>query len=207
MGTCAAVVGLVAAEVAGHRSWKIACKLAAAAGFLLTGALAGLPFGTPPQQVVFVGLVFGAVGDACLLSREKMAFLAGLVSFLLNHVAYVVAFGMWGSAPGSIALAAVPLLGVAALVGRWLGPRVGSLRWPVAAYIAVISAMVAFAVGSWALGGPGRSALLLGALLFYASDLAVARDRFVAPGPANKVWGLPTYFAAQLLFALSAPAV
>jgi len=43
----------------------------------------------------------------------------------------------------------------------------------------------------------------LGALLFLLSDLAVARDRFVAPVFINRVWGLPMYFCGQLLFAFS----
>ena len=54
------------------------------------------------------------------------------------------------------------------------------------------------------LGESGEESLLAaGAVLFLISDLAVARHRFVAPGPVNKVWGQPTYFAAQLLIAWS----
>jgi uncharacterized membrane protein YhhN len=44
-------------------------------------------------------------------------------------------------------------------------------------------------------------ALWVGALLFYVSDLAVARNRFVAPGFANRAWGLPAYYAGQMLLA------
>ena len=40
------------------------------------------------------------------------------------------------------------------------------------------------------------------AVAFYLSDVSVARDRFVAPGFGNRIWGLPLYYAAQLLFAL-----
>jgi len=49
----------------------------------------------------------------------------------------------------------------------------------------------------------GAIALLAGAALFFVSDLAVARDRFVAPGFANRLWGLPAYYAGQLLIAWS----
>ena len=53
--------------------------------------------------------------------------------------------------------------------------------------------------------GAGVSALALlpaiGGVLFYLSDLAVARHRFVAPGFVNRAWGLPTYYLAQLLIA------
>ena len=53
--------------------------------------------------------------------------------------------------------------------------------------------------------GAGASAadprIFAGALLFYLSDLSVARDRFVAPGFANGLVGLPLYYAAQLVLA------
>jgi hypothetical protein len=37
--------------------------------------------------------------------------------------------------------------------------------------------------------------------MFYVSDLAVARQRFVAQSWTNKLWGLPLYFGAQLVLA------
>jgi len=46
-----------------------------------------------------------------------------------------------------------------------------------------------------------RVLLLTGALMFLVSDLAVARDRFVAQGFINRLWGLPLYYAAQLVLA------
>jgi uncharacterized membrane protein YhhN len=89
-------------------------------------------------------------------------------------------------------------------------PAVGALRWlrphvppsfvlPVRAYVAAISLMLAAAAGAWV--GGARGALLWGALLFYASDLCVARDRFVSPGFENRLVGLPLYYAATLVLA------
>jgi hypothetical protein len=49
-----------------------------------------------------------------------------------------------------------------------------------------------------------QTSIALGALAFYASDLAVARQRFVAESFANKLWGLPLYYGAQLLLASTA---
>ena len=65
------------------------------------------------------------------------------------------------------------------------------------AYVVAITAMV---IGAIALGNPR---FLAGAALFFASDLAVARDKFVAPGFTNRAWGLPAYYAGQLLIAWS----
>jgi uncharacterized membrane protein YhhN len=42
-----------------------------------------------------------------------------------------------------------------------------------------------------------------GAVLFYLSDLAVARHRFVKAEFLNRGIGLPLYYAGQVLIALS----
>jgi hypothetical protein len=49
--------------------------------------------------------------------------------------------------------------------------------------------------------GSGIWTIALGASLFAISDLSVARDRFVARAFVNRLWGLPLYFAAQLILA------
>jgi uncharacterized membrane protein YhhN len=72
---------------------------------------------------------------------------------------------------------------------------------PVTAYVVIISAMVAAAIGATAAGATGL--ILIGAIAFYVSDLAVARNRFVAPGAINRYWGLPLYYLGQLLLAWS----
>jgi len=35
------------------------------------------------------------------------------------------------------------------------------------------------------------------------SDLSVARDRFVSRSFSNRAWGLPLYYAAQIVFGLA----
>ena len=59
--------------------------------------------------------------------------------------------------------------------------------------------MVVLAVGTF--GADARAAIPIGALAFYVSDLAVARQRFVSRTFWNKVWGLPLYFGGQLILA------
>jgi len=71
-------------------------------------------------------------------------------------------------------------------------------------YVAAIVAMVVAALAVWranALPAPQCNRLALGASLFFVSDLAVARDRFVARAFVNRLWGLPAYYIAQLLVA------
>jgi uncharacterized membrane protein YhhN len=88
---------------------------------------------------------------------------------------------------------------------RWLAPALPKdMVWPVRAYMLVIGLMSALACGVTAAGGPW--AVAVGALAFTASDVSVARDRFVRHEFANRAWGLPLYYAAQLLIA-STPAL
>ena len=82
----------------------------------------------------------------------------------------------------------------------WLRPHLpADFVLPVIAYVGVISAMLVAAVGTSA--ATGEVAVALGALMVAASAVSVARDRFVAPGFANAAWGLPLYYAAQLVLA------
>jgi len=64
--------------------------------------------------------------------------------------------------------------------------------------------MLALAVAT--VPAPGGWVRLAGAVTFYVSDLSVARDRFLAPGFVNRLWGLPLYYGAQLLLAGSVTA-
>lgn len=193
----AAVLALLVCEAKESR-WRIAAKLAASACFVALPFAGGADLGSSYARLVVFGLVFGALGDAALLGEGRRALLVGLVLFLVGHLAYVAAF--WpGAALGLgplVVAAAFALIGVAGVA-----PRAGGLKVPVAAYSLVIAVMVATALGQ-----DGGWLAPLGAVLFAASDLAVARQRFVKRSLANRLFGLPTYYAGQLLIAWSAVA-
>ena len=150
--------------------------------------------------VILAGLTFSWLGDVFLLSKERRWFFAGLLSFLLAHVAYIVSFFVRG-VELSYFVGVLPGLMVAAyLVFKWIKPKLDGLEKPVILYMAVISTMVAAAVGNLdTLNGPG---LFFGAFLFYVSDVCVARERFVESSFVNKAIGLPTYYAGQLFIAI-----
>ena len=191
------VVLLVAAEASETRA-RLVAKPAASTCFLAVALALGATdtwYGT----WVLVALALSAVGDVALLGTSSPAFLGGLVSFLLGHLAYGVAFVARGIDAVPTVVAVVALAVPFAVLLRWLLPHAGSMRVPVTVYALVISLMVAGAVGTVA--GEGDARIAIAAAAFYVSDLAVARNRFVAPGPANRVWGLPLYYGAQFLFA------
>ncbi len=154
-------------------------------------------------QVLVAGMACCWLGDLFLVSPgNRSMFTAGLAAFLLGHLVYVVAFMARGVSQIAAGMAAVPLAALALLVATWLKPHLEArMRVPVHLYIGAISAMVVIAVGTYFANGGWT--LLAGAILFFISDLGVARHRFVAPGFVNRAIGLPIYFSAQLMLAAS----
>jgi len=186
-------------EKRANRRAKAVLKPFASLGFLIL-ALSSGALQSGWGIVLLIGLTFCTAGDLFLLSRNRGPFSAGLASFLTGHLCYCAAIVMRGPAPVPVAVAAAALILPALFIWRWLRPHLaGGMRGPVAAYVVVISAMLALAIGAPGTGVSWR--LIPGALAFYLSDIAVARDRFVAPGFGNRVWGLPLYYFGQLLIA------
>ena len=184
-------------------------KLLASAGFVVA-ALAGA--GSRYGRWIAGALAFGALGDAALLGRKRRAFVAGMALFALDHLGVMRAAALVvGPADWPLAWGLVPIAVGGAVVAR-LWSVLGMLRIPVAAYAALIAVTVTAACAPLLAGappwfGPRRAALLAaGAVCFFASDLAVARQRFAHESFWNKAWGLPLYYAGQLLIAWSAAA-
>lgn len=203
-GTSIVVAGLVVGQLWASRSlarrrWEWLFKPLASLGFVALGLSQGVP-DDAYGRIMAVGLVLAALGDAFLIPKSRRWFLAGLVSFLLGHVAYAAAFAVRGLDASALGLATGALVVVGAPIVRWLWPHVDEpMRGPVAAYVLVISAMVALAVGTVA--AHGNPWILVGAVGFYLSDLAVAQQRFIRSTFASRAWGLPLYYAAQLVLA------
>ncbi|MGI9264552.1 MAG: lysoplasmalogenase [Gammaproteobacteria bacterium] len=152
-------------------------------------------------HLILLGLLLSWLGDVFLIPKRRLFFALGLVSFLLAHLAYAGAFLQQTMDWTSLAIASVAMIIFAIVVIRWLWPHLpAGLRWPVVAYLLAISLMVVLACGTIKSMGP---LLTIGAVLFAVSDLFVARNRFIEPAVSNRLWGLPLYYAAQLIFALS----
>jgi len=202
--TAVAVTVLVWAEWRSS-AVRFVAKPIASLGFI-AAALDRGAFDSTYGRILFIGLVLAAFGDVFLLGSNRPMFLAGLVSFLLGHIAYGVAFATFGwwhdTRVNFVWLAAVslPLAAVSYLVVRWLKPHLtDDMRSPVFAYVFVITVMVLAALSAANAGATGW--ILIGAIGFFLSDLAVARNQFVVESITNRVWGLPLYYAAQLVLA------
>ena len=148
------------------------------------------------RRWVLVGLSLSWIGDVALLWPQQ-GFLPGLVSFLLAHLAYLVAF----TRQQRLAVRVLPF-GVYALIATavlWhLWPGVPpALRVPVLAYVLCLSAMAA-QTGALALAGDPRGRVLaVGGALFMLSDALLATNKFAGPLPLANLWILSTYWAAQ----------
>lgn len=200
----AIVLGLaVAAAATDDRNATLsrAAKMAAATGVIV--ALAIGAHWSAYAVLVLVALLLSWVGDLALSYSGRRPFVVGLVSFALAHVMYTAAFIARGGLSGTLLIGtAIVMVVFSAVVLRWLAPhRPAELAAPLAAYVAIIGVMVAFAFAT--LGSDPLVLIPVAALAFTASDLFVARQRFVTPSPTNRLIGLPLYFAAQLMFALS----
>ena len=156
----------------------------------------------PTMRWWFVAaLALSLVGDVFLMLPREELFVFGLGAFLLAHVAYIVGFVAGGVSALVMALTLVPLglfVGAVAPIvvtnARRHDPRLGL---PVAVYVAVISAMVVASFGS------GSAAGIVGAVLFYLSDLTIGWSRFVRDFPSARLVIIVTYHAAQILLVVS----
>lgn len=160
-------------------------------------------FGAP--VLLIAALLLSALGDAFLSREGERAFLFGLASFLLAHVVFVVLFATAGT-PAALA-EPLRMTAAAGMIVVCVGFIVillrhvdAKLRVPILLYAAAIVAM-----GLSALAG-NPSPVIVGAVLFTASDMLLAWERFIAPPGGRSalarqaVWTL--YYAAQLLITL-----
>jgi uncharacterized membrane protein YhhN len=169
---------------------------------LFIAAALALEVDDPAVRTWFVvALALCLVGDVFLMLPQDL-FVFGLGAFLLGHIAYIVGMHVDGiEVPRFfvgivIVMAALAVIGTAVLRGVRAGPD-PKLAGPVVAYMFVISAMVASAIGT------GHWAGIAGACLFYASDALIAWNRFIKPTPYGPVSIMVTYHLAQLGLVLS----
>jgi uncharacterized membrane protein YhhN len=153
--------------------------------------------------LLVAGFALSALGDWCLAFAGEKFFLAGLILFLVAHLAYARLFFLgqdpvWSAGPTFLA-GAVIVFAIALGVFRRLRDRLGAMKWPVAVYTAIIAVMAVSALAR----GPDP-VLLAGVVLFMASDSALAFETFPptegAKTPRWRSWFIwYAYFIGQAL--------
>ena len=185
---------------AGRKTLEYVCKPLTIA--LLMGVAATVTVDDGAVRSWFLAaLALSMLGDVYLMVPRDL-FIPGLVAFLLAHLAFIV--GLWVNGVDFLALAiglALAALAVAVVGSRIIrGARAGehpSMAYPVGAYMAIISVMVASAIGTQEPVAVG------GAALFFCSDALIAWERFVKPRAWHRLAIIVTYHLAQAGLTLS----
>ncbi|MHB1475785.1 MAG: lysoplasmalogenase family protein [Dermatophilaceae bacterium] len=175
---------------------------------LVIVALAWLAFtmGAADDDVgrfLLVALGFSLVGDIFLLGKSTVDFSGGLMSFLVAHIAFVLAFLTLGVQPRWALLGLLIAVPLGLTAGRRIvraSAREGgaALGGAVTAYLVVVVVMV--------VAGTGTARLLvgLGALAFLLSDTVLALDRFVGPRSNARMLVIVTYHLGQVMMVVGA---
>ena len=153
------------------------------------------------KWAITVGLALSLAGDIfLLLPRER--FIYGLVSFLIAHIFFIVAFASEGFSSSILVFIPFAIYGIIILV--ILRPHLGKLLLPAIIYALALMVMGWQAAGRWTDAGSQSSMLaLLGALLFIFSDSIMMLHRFRSPHPNARLLYMSLYYLALWLLAIS----
>ena len=162
-----------------------------------------------------LGLFLSLAGDVFLM-LPKEQFIAGLVSFLLAHVAYIIGLNPRLPQDLPLLLIAISLAIFVTLAAVQIYRRIAAglqangqtrLRGPVLVYTIVISVML-FSAMLTLLGDKWFAIHALtvcaGAALFFLSDAILAWNKFVSPIRYGRLMNMASYHLGQLLIALGA---
>jgi len=161
----------------------------------------------PFTAFMMAGFTLSVFGDVFLAFKSDNAFIIGLLSFFLAHVAYSVSFIMrYGFSMNSLVAFAVISL-VFLVVINFSGLfDLKEMLVPANLYLIIISFMLANAIGgllSISEGFLTTALTAFGALLFFISDFILAYEKFSPrQGMALEKPVLVTYYSAQIFLAL-----
>lgn len=152
-----------------------------------------------------IGLIFSFVGDIWLLLPEKF-FIAGLFSFLLTHIAYIIGFNptLPQTNIASFILAAFVGISAAQIYNKVAAGlikkeqedlRIPSLLYTVMISLMLLSALLTLVRTSW--DALAAITVSMGALLFFISDALIAWNKFIHSIPNGRLYIMITYHLGQ----------
>ena len=157
------------------------------------------------KRYLYFALLFSWAGDVFLLGKGQIAFLSGLVCFLLAHCSYILIFNrmtpMRNLGFRKFMYAILPPGTIALLVLLKTWNNLHDLKYPVLIYISVITMMYVAAANVYTTVGKKGLLLVGGATLFLASDAMLAISLFQTKNAQLDVGVMLTYGMAQILLA------
>lgn len=156
-------------------------------------------------RICLTGALLGSVcGDILLDLSYANIFIFGLVAFLVAHLFYTVLFFRYAKSPdgfGKVTIGGLVLFSGAMI---WIFHSINpALYGPVVLYILVI---VTMSIG--ALLVPAENRLLFwGAIMFIASDVVLAINKFLITVPYGRIINISLYFIAQFMIIMAARAI
>jgi uncharacterized membrane protein YhhN len=158
-----------------------------------------------PVWIFLLGLVLGLCGDILLMLPKDIWFLAGLGSFLLGHVAYIIGFFSRGIVDPwwAAIMLLIPVVGIIILALRpIMKVTEKEMKASVLAYGIVIGTMLWSAIALFFKSAWNPTAAILavtGASLFVTSDTMLAVWKFMKKN--TEFWPMVTYHLAQMAIA------
>ncbi|HMG89195.1 MAG TPA: lysoplasmalogenase [Chryseolinea sp.] len=168
-----------------------------------------LSAGEDRSFMVLLAIIFSLAGDVSLMfdSVNSIYFMVGLVSFLISHVFYIIAYRQHQNSEQEDSLQGIQKLRAAfpiVLAGTGLVvilyPALGAMKFPVIVYALVLVVMVLNALFRL-----GRTSVVsfwfvfVGAMFFMVSDSLLAVNKFLEPLPHSGLLVMSTYISAQFL--------
>jgi uncharacterized membrane protein YhhN len=158
---------------------------------------------------VIIGLSFGWIGDVLLHFQGFAYFIGGLSAFLLGHLCYIYAFGKEVSQSKKVHFVMekpyliLPYIVFFIYIIYRVNPALDTaLKAPVFLYCLVILIMSLMAANRYHPAGKASwNIVLLGSLLFVASDYVLAINKFAGTIPHARLIIMSTYIAGQGLIA------
>jgi len=156
------------------------------------------------RTLLMTGLFFSWLGDVFLLleSRYPVLFIAGLSSFLITHLCYIIYF--LSVKPAAVSLVRKQPVYILLILGYGAGlvwllfPFLGDLKIPVIFYAAVICIMLLCSLHIFQkVTVPANRYFVAGAVLFVISDSLLAINKFYQPLAFAGTLIMLTYCAAQ----------
>ena len=149
---------------------------------------------------IVAALVLGCAGDVFLLKIESLTrFRCGLASFLLGHLAYIIAFIHFAQPfnLNALAVSFVAAIAFGITMYKIVHPN-REMKLPVVVYETVITAMAILAFQVFLQKGfPLGTFIFGGSLLFLVSDSFLARFTFGTKPKYGDFWVMLTYILAQ----------